>query len=111
MFYRENGQFKTNYRADQQIFPIAQDRIFIVALVLAAFIVVPLLATDYFDGTELGRVMAIIVPVNTVGQVWFPSLLSLLWAATGSYRVPILVTFACILTGRLALALLPAPRR
>ena len=27
MLYRENGQFKTNYRADQQIFPIAQDRI------------------------------------------------------------------------------------
>jgi branched-chain amino acid transport system permease protein len=26
MFYRENGQFKTSYRADQQIFPIAQDR-------------------------------------------------------------------------------------
>jgi hypothetical protein len=26
MFYRENGQFKTTYRADQQIFPIAQDR-------------------------------------------------------------------------------------
>jgi hypothetical protein len=23
MFYRENGQFKTSYRADQQIFPIA----------------------------------------------------------------------------------------
>ena len=27
MLYRENGQFKTSYRADQQIFPIAQDRI------------------------------------------------------------------------------------
>ena len=25
MLYRENGQFKTSYRADQQIFPIAQD--------------------------------------------------------------------------------------
>ena len=47
MFYRENGQFKTSYRADQQIFPIAQDR-FVVALLLAvAFIAVPLLASDY----------------------------------------------------------------
>ena len=27
MIYRENGQFKTSYRADQQIFPILQDRI------------------------------------------------------------------------------------
>ena len=48
MLYRENGQFKTSYTADQQIFPIAQDRILIVALVLAAFLVVPALATDYF---------------------------------------------------------------
>ena len=33
MFYRENGQFKTTYRADQQVFPILQDR-FAIALVL-----------------------------------------------------------------------------
>ncbi len=48
MLYRENGQFKASYRADQQIFPIAQDRIFIIALVLAAFLGVPALASDYF---------------------------------------------------------------
>ena len=33
MLYRENGQFKTSYRADQQIFPIGQDRALILALV------------------------------------------------------------------------------
>ena len=27
MLYRESGQFKTSYQADQQIFPIRQDRI------------------------------------------------------------------------------------
>ncbi len=48
MLYRENGQFKSTYRADQQIFPIAQDRVFIVALLLAAFFGVPALASDYF---------------------------------------------------------------
>ena len=48
MFYRENGQFKTSYRTDQQIFPIAQDRIAIAALLAVAFLVVPMLATDYF---------------------------------------------------------------
>jgi branched-chain amino acid transport system permease protein len=47
MFYRENGQFKTSYHADQQIFPIAQDRIAIAVLLLAAFVLVPLLASDY----------------------------------------------------------------
>lgn len=48
MFYRENGQFKTSYRADQQIFPIAQDRYAMGALLLCAFGVVPALASDYW---------------------------------------------------------------
>ncbi|MBX3654790.1 MAG: branched-chain amino acid ABC transporter permease [Ramlibacter sp.] len=47
MFYRENGQFKTSYRADQQIFPIAQDRWAILALLAFAFVGVPLLADEY----------------------------------------------------------------
>ena len=44
MFYRENGQFKTSYRADQQIFPIPQDRVAIALLLALAFVVVPLAA-------------------------------------------------------------------
>ncbi|MCJ7800245.1 MAG: branched-chain amino acid ABC transporter permease [Polaromonas sp.] len=47
MFYRENGQFKTSYRADQQIFPIGQDRIAIGLILAVAFIAVPMLASDY----------------------------------------------------------------
>ena len=47
MLYRENGQFKTTYRADQQIFPIAQDRYLILALVAFAFLVVPFAASEY----------------------------------------------------------------
>ena len=47
MIYRENGQFKTSYRADQQIFPIIQDRWVILGLIAFAFLVVPLLASEY----------------------------------------------------------------
>src|SRR5213595_71987 len=47
MLYRENGQFKTTYRADQQIFPIVQDRYVIGALLAFAFAVVPLIAPEY----------------------------------------------------------------
>ncbi|MDO9286056.1 MAG: branched-chain amino acid ABC transporter permease [Aquabacterium sp.] len=47
MLYRENGQFKTSYRADQQIFPIAQDRTLILALVAFAFLAVPFLVSEY----------------------------------------------------------------
>ena len=38
MFYRENGQFKTSYRADQQVFPIAQDRIAIALLLVSKLV-------------------------------------------------------------------------
>jgi branched-chain amino acid transport system permease protein len=48
MLYRENGQFKTSYRADQQIFPIAQDRVVIGLLIAFAAFGVPLLADEYF---------------------------------------------------------------
>ncbi|ACO73208.1 ABC-type branched-chain amino acid transport system, permease component [Laribacter hongkongensis HLHK9] len=47
MIYRESGQFKTSYRADSVIFPIVQDRLFVGALLLAAFVAVPGLASDY----------------------------------------------------------------
>ena len=47
MLYRENGQFKTSYRADAQIFPIAQDRVFIGLLLALAVFGVPLLADEY----------------------------------------------------------------
>ena len=46
MFYREVGQFKTSYAADQQVFPIRQDRIG-VAIVLVVALVVPLVANDF----------------------------------------------------------------
>ena len=47
MLYRENGQFKTTYRSDQQIFPIRQDRFLVMLFLLAAFVVVPMVASDY----------------------------------------------------------------
>jgi branched-chain amino acid transport system permease protein len=47
MFYRENGQFKTSYRADEQIFPITQDRIAIALFLAVAFGLVPMLASEY----------------------------------------------------------------
>ena len=47
MLYRENGQFKTSYRADSQVFPILQDRIAIGLLLAVAFLAVPLLASEY----------------------------------------------------------------
>ncbi|MBL8380708.1 MAG: branched-chain amino acid ABC transporter permease [Burkholderiales bacterium] len=47
MFYRENGQFKSSYQADQQILGIRQDRWFIYGLLAFAVFAVPMLASDY----------------------------------------------------------------
>ena len=47
MLYREAGQFKTSYGADQMIFPILQDRIFVILAVVAAYLV-PLVANEYW---------------------------------------------------------------
>lgn len=47
MFYRENGQFKTSYRADQQIFPIMQDRWAVLLIIAVAFVVVPMVSSGY----------------------------------------------------------------
>jgi branched-chain amino acid transport system permease protein len=48
VIYREAGQFKTTYAADQAVFPIAQDRWLVGALLVAAFVVPPALATEYW---------------------------------------------------------------
>src|SRR6188508_2292704 len=43
MLYRETGQFKTSYSADMAIFPIRQDRIALWALLIFAFVGIPLM--------------------------------------------------------------------
>jgi branched-chain amino acid transport system permease protein len=45
MLYREAGQFKTSYGADQAVFPILQDRIFVILAIGAAYLV-PLVASE-----------------------------------------------------------------
>jgi branched-chain amino acid transport system permease protein len=48
VLYREAGQFKSTYAADQQIFPVRQDRIAVGTLLVVAFVVVPLFANQYW---------------------------------------------------------------
>ena len=48
MIYREAGQFKTTYAADQAIFPIVQDRVLVALGLVAAFLLPPLFASEYW---------------------------------------------------------------
>ena len=48
MLYREAGQFKTSYGADQAIFPIRQELVFIIALLVFLFLIVPWTFNDFW---------------------------------------------------------------
>src|SRR3954468_8743634 len=47
MLYREAGQYKTSYEADAAVFPLRQDRIAIAVILLIAFVLLPLAASDF----------------------------------------------------------------
>ena len=53
MLYREAGQFKSTYAGDMQIFPIRQDRIAVAFLLVFAFVVVPVIGTQYWFASIL----------------------------------------------------------
>jgi branched-chain amino acid transport system permease protein len=53
MLYREAGQFKSSYAADMAIFPILQDRIGMVVILLVAFVGLPLLANNFLLNSVL----------------------------------------------------------
>ncbi len=53
MLYREAGQFKTSYAADQAILPILQDRIGMLIVLGIGYIVIPLVANGYWLSTIL----------------------------------------------------------
>ena len=46
MFYRESGQFKTSYAADMATFPLRQDRIGIVLILLVAAVAASFVGAD-----------------------------------------------------------------
>src|SRR5215470_2649787 len=48
MIYREAGEFKTSYAADQAIFPIRQDRWLMLAALAAAYVVIPTVGSEYW---------------------------------------------------------------
>ena len=49
MLYRESGQFKRSYAADQQLFPIFQDKILLAAILVVALAIIPFVINDYWS--------------------------------------------------------------
>ncbi|WP_395687505.1 branched-chain amino acid ABC transporter permease [Caenimonas koreensis] len=112
MIYRENGQFKTTYRADQQVFPILQDRLFIGLVLITAFIIVPAMASEYWFRALLipFLIMALAalgvnILVGYCGQISLGSGAFMAVGAYGAYnffvRVPNMPLVPAILLGGL----------
>lgn len=47
MLYKIAGQFKTSYRADQGLFPIREDAVLLAGVLLLAWVVLPLTASEF----------------------------------------------------------------
>jgi branched-chain amino acid transport system permease protein len=83
MFYREAGQYKTSYRADQALFPILQDQIGIVLILLAAFILVPLFASNFVIDSVLTPIL--IFSLAAIGLNLLTGYTGLLSLGTGGF--------------------------
>ena len=115
MLYREAGQFKSSYETDSQIFPIRQDRIGIMLLVLVAFIGVPLFASPYFFSAILIpflifslAALGLNILTGYAGQLSLGSAAFMAVGAFGAYnfmlRVPGIPLLAAFILGGLCAA-------
>jgi branched-chain amino acid transport system permease protein len=83
MLYREAGQFKTSYRADQALFPIRQDQIGIVLLLAVAFIVVPLTQSEFVIDSIVTPIL--ILSLAAIGLNLLTGYTGLLSLGTGAF--------------------------
>ncbi|NWG23906.1 MAG: branched-chain amino acid ABC transporter permease [Pseudorhodoplanes sp.] len=83
MFYREAGQYKTSYAADQATFPILQDRIGIGIILFVAAVIIPLFGNDFL----LQAVMTpfLVFALATIGLNLLTGYTGLLSLGTGAF--------------------------
>jgi MFS family permease len=73
----------------------------------ADYMLIPLMAAEQFGINSLSRAMAIILPVNTIGQTWLPYFVSILRDRLGSYFGAMGVVLIIALAGAVAIVILP----
>ncbi len=77
----------------------------------ADYMLIPLMAAEVFGVNSLARAMSIILPADTLGQTWFPYIISKLRVTFGSYGPALNVVFALAAIGALAIMLLPKKKQ
>jgi MFS family permease len=76
----------------------------------ADYMLIPLMAAEQFGVNSLARAMALILPANTIGQTWFPQLVSVLREHYGTYGTAMAYVFTLSILGAVAIAILPRHR-
>ncbi len=77
----------------------------------ADYMLIPLMAAEQFGVNSLARCMAIILPVNTIAQTWFPYFVSVLRESFGNYTIAMGVVFGVALLSGLAIVFLPSAEK
>jgi hypothetical protein len=77
----------------------------------ADYMLIPLMAARQFGVNSLSRAMAVILPMDTIGQTWVPQGVSLLRESFGSYGTPMMVVLAVATIGAVSIMLLPKQAR
>jgi branched-chain amino acid transport system permease protein len=97
MFYREAGQYKTTYAADEALFPILQDRIGMLLIVAAAYVVVPLVASGFVIDSIITPVLVLsLAAIGLNLLIGYTGLISLgtgAFMGVGAYSCYKLATF------------------
>jgi branched-chain amino acid transport system permease protein len=83
MFYREAGQYRTSYQADQALFPIRQDQIGFLLILAVAFILVPLTASDFVLDSIL--IPVLVLSLAAIGLNMLTGYTGLLSLGTGGF--------------------------
>lgn len=83
MFYREAGQYKSNYAADMAVFPILQDRIGIIVILVIAYVVFPLIGNNFLLNTIL--IPFLIFSLAAIGLNLLTGYTGLLSLGTGAF--------------------------
>ena len=76
----------------------------------ADYMLIPLMAAEEFGVNSLARAMAVILPVNTIGQTWFPYCVSLLRDRFGNYSIAKDTVLAVAMLGAVSILILPRHR-
>ena len=72
----------------------------------ADYMLIPLMAAEKFGVNSLARVMAIILPTDTIGQTWFPWIVSKM-QEQGGYPAALKFVFLLSAIGAVAILMLP----